>query len=377
MTRHPGIRTERATIGRRSLLRLGLLAAMPRPLLAATPEGPARQDDRQRLVDAARAEGRLTIYSSTAPAQAGSLIQAFAERYPGVVVDYRNLGPAEIRDRVVAERARGEATGDLVWSAATDIQVQLVADGHALTYPSPEAPALPRWAAWRDQAYATSAEPVAIAYNRRLLPEGDVPKSHADLLGLLQAKADAYKGKVATVDPERSGSGFLLLGEDLGAWPEAWSLVEALGQAGVVLHTSGSTVLDGIVDGRYLIGHDVLASAARARARRDPDVAWVLPSDFTVVLSRVAFVARAARSPNAARLFLDFLLSREGQQVMAGEADLYAVRKDVAGELTLAGVAEAVGEGLWPVPLDERLLRDLDVVRRRRILDRWHAAVRA
>ena len=215
-------------------------------------------------------------------------------------------------------------------------------------------------------AYATSAEPVAIAYNRRLLPEGDVPKSHADLLGLLRAKADAYKGKVATVDPERSGSGFLLLGEDLGAWPEAWSLVEALGQAGVVLHTSGSTVLDGIAAGRYLIGHDVLASAARARARRDPDVAWVLPSDFTVVLSRVAFVARAARSPNAARLFLDFLLSREGQQVMAGEADLYAVRKDVAGELTLAGVAEAVGEGLWPVPLDERLLRDLDVVRRLR-----------
>ena len=103
----------------------------------------------------------------------------------------------------------------------------------------------------------------------------------------------------------------------------------------------------------------------------------MLPSDFTVVLSRVAFVARAARSPNAARLFLDFLLSREGQQVMAEEADLYAVRKDVAGELTLTGVAEAVGEGLWPVPLDERLLRDLDVVRRRRILDRWHAAVRA
>jgi iron(III) transport system substrate-binding protein len=103
----------------------------------------------------------------------------------------------------------------------------------------------------------------------------------------------------------------------------------------------------------------------------------VLPADFTVVLSRVAFVARAAGSPNAAKLFLDFLLSRAGQEVMAGEADLYAVRKDVPGELTLARVAETVGEGLWPVPLDERLLRNLDAVRRRRILDRWRAAVRA
>jgi iron(III) transport system substrate-binding protein len=361
-----GTGTGRAVVGRRTLLRFGLLAGLPLSWPVLADQG--RQDDHQRLVDAARAEGRLTVYGSTAPAQAGSLIQGFADRYPGVVVDYRNLEPAGIRDRVVAEQARGRGTADL--------QVQLVADGHALTYASPEAPALPRWAVWRDQAYATSAEPVAIAYNKRLLPEGDVPKSHADLLALLRTKPDAYRGKVATVDPERTSADFLLLSEDLAAWPEAWALVGALGEVGVVLHTSGSTVLDGIASGRYLIGYDVLASAARARARRDPDVAWVLPQDFTVVVSRVAFVARAAGSPNAAKLFLDFLLSREGQEVMAGEADLYALRKDVAGELTLAGVAEAVGEGLWPVPLDERLLRNLGVVRRRTILDRWRAAVR-
>ena len=53
------------------------------------------------------------------------------------------------------------------------------------------------------------------------------------------------------------------------------------------------------------------------------------------------------------------------------------MRKDVAGELTLTGVAQAVGEGLWPVPLDEGRLRDLDVVRRLRILYCWDAAGRA
>src|SRR5689334_16367645 len=137
-------RTGRSVVGRRALLRFGLLAGLPLPRPVLADRG--RQDDHQRLVDAARAEGRLTIYGSTAPAQAGSLIQAFADRYRGIVVDYRNLEPAEIRDRV-AEQARGGSAADLVWSAATDLQVQLVADGHALTYASPEVPALPRWAA--------------------------------------------------------------------------------------------------------------------------------------------------------------------------------------------------------------------------------------
>ena len=69
MTRHPGIRTERATIGRRSLLRLGLLGGHgPARSWRQHPEGPAQKNCRG-WSDAARAEGRLTVYSSTAPAQ--------------------------------------------------------------------------------------------------------------------------------------------------------------------------------------------------------------------------------------------------------------------------------------------------------------------
>ena len=87
-----------------------------------------------------------------------------------------------------------------------DLQVKLVADGDALTYASPESPNLPKGAIWKDQAYGTTAEPLAIVYNKRLMPAGDVPKNHADLLKLLQTKTQDYTGKIAAYDPERSAS---------------------------------------------------------------------------------------------------------------------------------------------------------------------------
>ena len=57
-----------------------------------------------------------------------------------------------------------------------DLQVKLVADGQAATYPSPEIKSLPKWAVWKEAAYGTTYEPITFVYNKRLVPEGDVPK---------------------------------------------------------------------------------------------------------------------------------------------------------------------------------------------------------
>jgi iron(III) transport system substrate-binding protein len=137
--------------------------------------------DYQSIIDAAKQEGKVVVYSTTDAALVNPLVKAFEAKYPDVKVEYTDLNSTELYNRFIAEMAAGAGTGDLLWSSAMDLQVKLVADGSALTYASPEKSNLPKWANWKDQAYGTTAEPLAIVYNKRLVPEGDVPKSHADL----------------------------------------------------------------------------------------------------------------------------------------------------------------------------------------------------
>ena len=78
----------------------------------------------------------------------------------------------------------------------------------------------------------------------------------------------------------------------------------------------------------------MLGSYALVRAKKDPNLGIVLPSDYTMVTSRVAFISKAAKNPNAAKLFLDYLLSKRGQDIVANKADLYTLRSDIEGEAT-------------------------------------------
>ena len=92
-----------------------------------------------------------------------------------------------------------------------DLQLKLVADGHALTYHSPESAKMPKWAVYEDRAWGTTFEPLVIAYNKRLLPADAVPGSHARSAAPYQGEPQLLAGgKLTTYDPEKSGFGFLL-----------------------------------------------------------------------------------------------------------------------------------------------------------------------
>src|SRR5262249_24518135 len=138
---------------------------------------------------AAQKEGRVVIYSSTDSASAEPLLQDFKSQYPGIQVEYNDLNTTEVYNRFLAENGGGGGTGDFLWSWAMDLQLQLVHNGSAQTYSSPETGHLPKWAVWQNQAFGTTFEPVTMTYNKRLLPQDAVPSSHADLARMLKEKA--------------------------------------------------------------------------------------------------------------------------------------------------------------------------------------------
>ena len=345
-----------------------LLAAAAPLALAAVPAGyPA---DYQKIIDGAKKEGKLVIYGATDSKAAQPLIKDFNALYPGISVEYNDMNSTEVYNRFISEAAAGGATADVMWSSAMDLQMRLASEGNALTYKSPESSKLPAWAIWNDQAYGTTFEPAAIVYNKRLVTAAEVPKTHADFAKLIATPK--FLDKVTTYDIEKSGVGFMFMTQDAHEYAGFPALQNAFGTAKVRVQSSTGTMLERISSGENLIGYNVLGSYALVRAKTDPSLGVVLPSDYTLILSRVQFINKAAKNVNAAKLWMDYLLSARGQTVIANDSKLYAIRADVKGETTSAELIKTIGaKNVKPVPVHPVILQYLVQAKRMAFLKQW------
>jgi iron(III) transport system substrate-binding protein len=351
----------------RSLTLLMALIGLAGPAVAQRPSGyPRSYDD---LIAAARAEGGVRIYGNADAAAMAPLTAAFRRAFPGIAVRYEDLESREIYRRVVsAARDRAAGNGaDLVWSSGMDLQAKLINDGYAQAYQSPEKPALPADAVWKNMGYGVTAEPVAFVYNRRLIPPGRVPRTHEAFETLLRADRVVLTGKVATYDPARSNVGYLYLTQDHAITRDTRSLVQAMAATRPWLSPTTEPMLDAVADGRIAIAYNVVGPYALTAAKRDRRLGVVFPRDYTLIASRVAFIARDARRPAAAKLFLDFLLSRTGQSLLARQW-LLPVRQDLRAPHLPAAQQR-------PIRVGPGLLVNLDTIKRRRFLADWRATL--
>jgi iron(III) transport system substrate-binding protein len=346
-----------------------LVASSP---TAAAPGDPATSP---QLVSAAEAEGKVVVYSTTDSASVAAMLKDFAALHPKITVEYNDMNSTELYNRFVSEAAAGVGSADVLWSSAMDLQIKLANDGYTQTYLSPEASKLPGWAVWKNEAFGTTYEPIAFVYSKRLLKPEEVPQSHADLVKELKANPARFKGKLTSYDPERSGLGFLLITQDLLADKGFWDTARAYGSAGPKLYTSTGAMMERIQSGEHLIGFNMIASYAVQKQKKDPSLGIVFPKDYTLIMSRIALLPKAAKHPNAAKVFLDYLLSARGQKVLATGGSIYALRPEVEGDLGVAGVTKALGPAVRPIPVGPSLLEYLDQTKRLDFLKRWQQAL--
>ncbi len=337
---------------------------------ACTPLSQTSEDagSSPKLARAAEREGELVIYANTGDAETWPVLTAFRRAHPGIKITFRRLNSAELYERYVAETAANKPTADLVWSSAMDLQIKLINDGYAQTYVPPQKAALPTWAVWKNQGYGVTAEPIVFVYDKRRLNPKDAPKSHAELRRLLET--GKIPGSVATFDPDRSAVGFLYYSQDRLAWADTMALNRAIGATAPKLYESTATMLDDLSAGDTTFGYNIIGSYALEAQRLDHNLMVVFPADYTLVMSRIAFVSAGARHPNAAKLFLDFMLSKQGQVLLARNS-LRPVRTDLKGG-GVPGPADGVAR---PIEVGPALLADLDQMRRARLLADWRKAI--
>ena len=301
------------------------------------------------IVAGAKKEGQVTVLSQGGNAIADGLTAGFKQQYPDVKIDFTGATGAEIATKLLTERQAGKFTVDVIVHGTTTFITSLM-PANAL---DPLQPALvgpndgdPKQ--WRDgYDYAddagkydlifTGGVKVPLIYNPTLMKPSDVT-SYKDLLD------PKWKGKIAMIDPRLAGAGL--------ASATFWYVTPGLGkdflqkfftQQQVMLTTDDRQLTDWVAQGKYAIGLAAQDFSALDLKQRGVPIE-LLPAEavkegtyLTAAWGSTGIVNKAPH-PDAARVYLDWLLSKSGQEDVAKASGYPSRRLDTSN----AGLRDSV-----------------------------------
>lgn len=252
------------------------------------------------------ASGKLVLYTSQPNTDAQQTIDAFKARHPGVEVTFVRDGTTRLMAKVRSELAAGQAQADVLLIADAVTMESLKAENLLLAHPAADVSAYP--AGLHDSSrtwFATKLITTGIVYNTRASFR---PASWADL-----ARPEA-RGQVTMPSPLTSGAALIHTMTLTGNLAGGWGYYEQLRAGGAVAAGGNGDVLRQVATGEKLFGMIVDFLPLREKAKGAP-VAFVFPAEGVSAVTEPVAILKASRNPEAARAFVDFILSREGQEL--------------------------------------------------------------
>ncbi len=258
------------------------------------------------IIEAAKKEGQLTLWTSSDLRTASRLVERFEQKYPFLKVKIFRTGTGALHNKIVTEALAGQQNWDVMNSQMFTrdlIKRKLLAQ-----YQSPEAEKLLD-ANFRDEAghwAAIYAVPFVLGYNTNMVKPAEVPKSYEDLL------SGRWKGNNISIDQE----GYELLQGLVLSWgkEKAVNFLKKLAAQNPTPRRGNSLRVQLVVAGEYplLI---TMASPVQLARREGAPIRWVPLEPVPVSFHAIALAERAPH-PNAGKLYIDFVLSREGQEAL-------------------------------------------------------------
>lgn len=303
-------------------------------------QGKSKAEDNAEIARLARQEGKLVVWGGTDPQGfMDKMIQIFKERH-GVEVQYVALRAGDIMAKLPAEVAAGKVTGDLIGPTATSVNRQMALDGYTVPFVPSAASEPIKWILnpmydadvpqLQGKAIATVVRmsPKGLGYNSKIVPPNLVPKNYQVLLDPF------YKGKLVMVDPRLAAGAPIVY--RLRKW-HGTAFEDKLWEQKPIFENSAAIIARMVATGE-------VAAAVEMGPRefidfKDTPLKFLYPEEGTYVSINGMSIIKGAPHPNAAKLYFNFLLSEEGQDIGAKLAGWSPVRPGVKAEYPEADLA--------------------------------------
>jgi len=262
--------------------------------------------------------GTLALYTSQPDRVAAETVAAFNKLHPAVRVEIFRSGTTEVMNKLAAEFLAGDPKPDVLFIADAVTMEGLKAEGRLLPFPEAEVSALPAAAYDKDRTYfGSKLITTGIVYNTA----AKRPSSWLDL-----ASTEA-KGQVVLPSPLYSGAAVIHMAA-VSADPELGAdyYAKLAGNGAIAVQGNGGVVAQ-VAGGQKMYGVLVDFMALNAKAKGSP-VDFVFPREGVSAVTEPVAILKSARNPEAAKAFIAFILSKEGQELAVRQGFLPA-RTDV------------------------------------------------
>jgi len=297
------------------------------------------------IIEASKKEDGLLVYSVMSAENWRPVLETFKKKYPWIKVETLDLSN-EIWSRYYSEKAANARTADMVIALGVGPWIEFYNNKEVLPYESPEGSKVPEWSKPFPGVYSVSADPVLIAWNKKVVGDQKI-NTMAKVAEL--AKDPKLKGRFTTYD---AASGTLA-----GVFPWVWSqhfkdggwpILDQVGPQSKP-ERSGGQMLSKLATGEYAVAYLISAITVLPKINQ-PGIKGIIDYSFIEdgqpIYARGMAVTQAARSPNSAKLLLDHAISREGQ-IGWGQGGMTPIREDVTESdvpfYTVGSIIKAVG----------------------------------
>ncbi len=271
-------------------------------------------------VEAAKKEGRVVWYSSTPIDQANKIVAIFEQKY-GVTVELFRASGSELLRRFNTELDAGQVAADVLTTSDPEAMGDFGERGIFTKFVPEGSANIPDYLKDPDGMYvAQRLNIVAFYTNTKILPVDKAPKAWSDLL------KDDYKGQIVITDP--ASTVLQLYTVAMIAKEFGWDYFEKLNDNGVMIVRGGQQAFDTVKRGERQVAGGTDMSYANAAKMAGEPLEVIYPDDGVFVVPAPSAVLAKAKSPNAAKLLAEFLVSKEAQDVFPASGN-YAARTDV------------------------------------------------
>jgi iron(III) transport system substrate-binding protein len=280
----------------------------------------APAERQKKLAAGAKQEGELMLYSSSGLEEVRALTKHFAGKYPFVNTRYMRKGGSQLFDVSHLEFKGQKRIVDVYWAGHSTLGPMLKGNKEMLArYFSPERSGIPDDYKDKEGYWTATRTSVAIfAYHPQRVPKDKVPKVFTDLLDPF------WKGKLAVdTNPGR----FTAIVVERMGWDKAKEYHQKLGQQDLKIHRGRTARMQLILAGEVLGSLDINADNIVDMQLQGAPLEYAIMDPTLLSLTSVAVPSQSPH-PHAATLFYDFIVSKEGQALLAKENNV-PVREDV------------------------------------------------